>query len=247
MQDNIPHKRVLDIITKIKKVLRRARRFGDEEMLERIKSWEARLEEMKLTANKSAPPKENSKLPAPLRKALKEMADESYVAVVLGELAEAAEAMSAEAIERDEDEDEEDVIPYELDWASGVEHFQDKTPKQMWTHLGLEDRIPGLNDMQDPNGLVDPWMPAAWDRLVEANKVVPLFPFWHQVVGIAQLMNQVIHGRPTLLMDGVGVGKTLQLVGTIALYAQYYEFFKQNKCFPGAYCTSFLFFQLASH
>lgn len=171
------------------------------------------------------------------------MADESYVAVVLGELAEAAEAMSAEAIERDADEDDEDVLPYEVDWASGVEHFQDKTPEEMWAHLGLEDRIPGLNDQQDPNGLVDPWTAgSAWNNLVESNKVVPLFPFWHQVVGIAQLMHQVIRGRPTLLMDGVGVGKTLELVGVIALYAQYYEFFKKNKRFPGAYGTSVLFF-----
>lgn len=248
MADDIPHKRVLDVITKIKKVLRRARKFGDPDIMDCIKSWEDRLEEMKLTASKNAPPKANSKLPAPLRKALKELAEASYVAVVLGELAEAAEAMSAEALDRDaDDDDDEDVAPYVLDWDTGVEHFQDKTFAQMWHHLGLDDHIPGLNDKQDPNGLLDPWAPndKEWDVLLQRNKVIPLFPFWHQVVGIAQLMDQVIRGRPTLLMDDVGVGKTLQVVGAIALYAQYFEYFKVNKHFPGAYSTSFQYFIIA--
>lgn len=205
-------------------------------MIARVKEWGERLEEMKLTASKKAPPKADSKLPPPLRKALKELAEESYVVVVLGELAEAAEAMTSGDGPLDEDDEDEGVSPYILDWDTGVEHFQSYTPEQLWTHLGLADGVlPGFNTLQDPNGIVDPWQVNEWKALVEKGKVTPLEPFWHQIVGIAELADRAIAGKPTLLMDEVGVGKTLQVVGLNSVYAQYHDYYKLNKCFPGNY------------
>lgn len=235
----MPHKKVVELIGKIKSILTRSRRFGDKEVVARMEEWSEKLAEMRLTASKNAPLEADSKLPAPLRKALKELASESYVVVVLGELAEAAEALSEEAFERDDDDYDEMVTPYEVgDWASGVEHFQTWSLEQLWRYLGFRDEILGLNTLQDPNGLVDPWDEKAWADLVARNKVTDLFPFWHQVVGIAELITRTLDGKPSLLMDDVGVGKTLQIVGLIAVYAHYFETHKRTGKFPGAFGTS---------
>ncbi|KAM5530103.1 hypothetical protein V8D89_016232 [Ganoderma adspersum] len=236
LPDDMPHKKVVELIGKIKNLLTRSRRFGDEAVVDRMEEWSEKLAEMRLTASKNAPLEADSKLPAPLRKALKELASESYVVVVLGELAEAAEALSEEALERDDDDYNEMVTPYEVgDWASGVERFETWSLEQLWRYLGFRDEILGLNTLQDPNGLVDPWDERPWADLVARNKVTELFPFWHQVVGIAELITRALNGKPSLLMDDVGVGKTLQIVGLIAVYAHYFETHKRTGKFPGAF------------
>ncbi len=55
------------------------------------------------------------------------------------------------------------------------------------------------------------------------------------VPGIAELIGRSIDGQPTLLMDDVGVGKTCQVLGLIATYAQYYDYHKKHGRFPGKF------------
>ena len=74
LPEDLPHKRVVELITKIKNQLVRARKFGDKETVAQVELWEQKLQEMRDIANKTGPPPTDSKLPAPLRKALKEMA-----------------------------------------------------------------------------------------------------------------------------------------------------------------------------
>ena len=240
LPDDVPHKRVIELINKIKSALKHGCKFGDKVNSARVAEWEAQLEEMKLIASKTAPPHAaDSKLPAPLRKALKALAEEAVVIVVLGELAEAEESM---LVGDSDDEDDCGASPYDtVDWATGVEFFQNHTPADMWRYLGMPDGvIPGFNLLQDPNGILDPTQEKEWSALVQSGGVTELAPFWHQIVGIAQLTHNALKGQPTLLMDEVGVGKTMQVVGFIATYPQYFDFHNRHGKFPGNFSKRFV-------
>ena len=56
----------------------------------------------------------------------------------------------------------------------------------------------------------------------------PLAPRWHQLVGIVKIVMQAFKGEPLMLMDEVGVGKTLQLVGAIATLTFFRDFYEKK-------------------
>ena len=101
-----------------------------------------------------------------------------------------------------------------------VEEFEKKSMDEMWTYLGLPKKIPLLVEEVDPSGAMDSWHrePKVWEDFKASGSTVPFAPRWHQLVAIAKLMEQVLAGRSTMLMDSVGVGKTLSVIGTIVMY-----------------------------
>ena len=105
----------------------------------------------------------------------------------------------------------------------------------LWAFLGCEGHIPGFNDIEDPNGTIDPWNITAWSKFRAQGSPRPLAPQWHQLVGMARMMERVLVGAPVLLMDSVGVGKTMQVVGVICLYNHFRRHFAKYKRFPGAF------------
>lgn len=156
------------------------------------------------------------------------MADEKRVAALIVDVRDAMEQFVTVEDDEIEQMDEEE----EIEWESGVEAFQTKSIDDMWKYLGLPGAIPLFNSESDPDGVVDPWSDE-WAQFAASDKAEKLVPRWHQLVGMAKLMERCIEGEPVMLMDEVGVGKTMQIVGAIALYAIYREYFAMHGKFPG--------------
>jgi len=56
------------------------------------------------------------------------------------------------------------------------------------------------------------------------------------------MLENVFDGKATLLMDGVGLGKTMQAVGTIACLSYYHEYYQQKGDYPGHFGGFRIFF-----
>ncbi|EJF58184.1 hypothetical protein DICSQDRAFT_25821, partial [Dichomitus squalens LYAD-421 SS1] len=126
-------------------------------------------------------------------------------------------------------------------WETGVEEFQEYNTDALWGALGLADTrlLPSFNPVQDARDdaseRVDPWDTENWASFLASGEGVKLEPRWHQLVGLVKIMRHVIEGKPLLLMDQVGVGKTLQIVAAITTYGLFHRYFQTHKKFPGAY------------
>jgi hypothetical protein len=123
------------------------------------------------------------------------------------------------------------------DWKSGVEEYDKRSEDELWEDLGLpEKKLPFFQTRSDPDAVVDPWSEDGQQWLDNpASPAQNLTPRWHQLVGILRLIDRVLDGRPVMLMDGVGVGKTMQAVGLIACLAHYMEHYRKRGKFPGKF------------
>lgn len=54
------------------------------------------------------------------------------------------------------------------------------------------------------------------------------------------MLERAFEGEPVLLMDGLGLGKTLQVLGVITCLAWYREYYERKKAFPGHFGESSL-------
>lgn len=120
-------------------------------------------------------------------------------------------------------------------WSEGVEDLNGFTEDQLWEKLGLPDKkIPFFQEWTDPDALIDPWSAEGQTWLKDSTKGQhPLKPRWHQLVGIYRMLQRIFENKPVLLMDGVGLGKTMQAVGAIACLTYYRKHFEVKKQFPG--------------
>ena len=140
---------------------------------------------------------------------------------------------------------ERDYIDYGCykvqDWEEGVDQYRNSTTEDLCTALGIScvnghPRIPGLQEDIDPTGKLN-----SWENLEEflaakaAGKLIPLEVKWHQMVGIHKMITNAFEGKPVLLMDEVGVGKTLQVIATILMLANFRDYYDQNHNFPGSF------------
>lgn len=131
--------------------------------------------------------------------------------------------------------------PLDLDWHEGTEELSELSEDQLWTGLGLKDtkELPLFQSYTDPDGTIDPWSDEGEKWLAsEENPREVLRPRWHQLVGIYRMLERAFEGEPVLLMDGVGIGKTFQVIGFISCMAFYHHFFKKNGKFPGSFGMS---------
>jgi hypothetical protein len=140
--------------------------------------------------------------------------------------------VEAEAVPRlDLDFDSADI-----EWSEGVEELKDKTVDELWDMLGCPNKqLPFFNQLQDVDGSHDPWVEAEKAWFSDSKNVEPLVPRWHQLVGILKMVKNAFCGRPVLLMDSVGLGKTLQITGAVAVLAFYREYYKKHGFYPGMF------------
>ena len=144
-----------------------------------------------------------------------------------------------------EEDDEPIAVPvceFDLDnWESGVEQFQDWSPERLWRVLGRDEQtLPYFNRYEQPGGQLDPWSNEfeEWlqtQRASDSPEWRELNPRWHQLVGILKMLINTFEGRPVLLMDEVGIGKTMQVLGYIAMHAFLYEAHKAHGRYPGLF------------
>jgi hypothetical protein len=173
-------------------------------------------------------------LPKALREALELLASEHTVMQLA--------ALVQQQLGEIDPEDSDPAPPLDLDappnfeWSSGVEEFTKMSMGELWIAIGVpKGLLPYFNKEQDPLGIHDPW--DTEDRAWFRNKLnlEPFQPRWHQLVGIYKMLQRAFMGLPILLMDEVGLGKTLQVTAVFAVLSYYRDFYSKNKSFPGTF------------
>ncbi|KAI0037453.1 hypothetical protein FA95DRAFT_1506960 [Auriscalpium vulgare] len=120
------------------------------------------------------------------------------------------------------------------EWTTGVDQYKDYTVEQLWQALGITTgQLPFFHPKVDLEGSKTPSLDRAWFE--EEGNGVPLVPHWHQLVGICRMLDCAFEGKPVLLMDDVGLGKTLQVIGFFAMLAWYREERRQDRPYPGQF------------
>ncbi|KAG2335631.1 hypothetical protein BDR05DRAFT_898054 [Suillus weaverae] len=210
--------------------------FKDKETAEKLDARRDQVNTM-LAAAKKDPTKAESiaRLPKSLRDALDKLATEEEVK----ELEILIESTLGAMVSPDGDEV---VIDFTenidvSDWKSGVEEYNECSEDDLWEHLGFpEKKLPFFQTRTDPDAAIDPWSEGGQQWLDNPqSQAQNLAPRWHQLVGILRLIDRVLDGRLVMLMDGVGVGKTMQAVGLIACLAHYREHYRKHGKFPGKF------------
>ncbi|KAG2340584.1 hypothetical protein BDR05DRAFT_889519, partial [Suillus weaverae] len=124
-------------------------------------------------------------------------------------------------------------------WFEGMEQYNNRSEDNLWTILGLlEKQIPFFNLLHDPYGNCDPWTEDGQAWLKEKRK--PLALHWHQLVGLIKMVKNAFCGIPVLLMDEVGLGKTIQVTALIAVLSFYCELNAMHNHFPSKIGRSLL-------
>ncbi|KAI0363031.1 hypothetical protein BV20DRAFT_916401, partial [Pilatotrama ljubarskyi] len=118
------------------------------------------------------------------------------------------------------------------DWKEGVEEYRELDVADVQRAFALPTpHLPFFNKKQDLAAVHAPWSPEGREAL-KAPEATELRPFWHQWIGILKLVDNMMHGRSTLIMDQVGVGKTMQAVGLIAMYEWLRRYHAQHHRYP---------------
>ncbi|KZT64657.1 hypothetical protein DAEQUDRAFT_655322, partial [Daedalea quercina L-15889] len=124
----------------------------------------------------------------------------------------------------------------EIKWLSGVEEYQDVNMDTLWAYIGRQKEwsIPFFNTKEAVTGTFNPWFEDSIKAMVHDN-TIPLTLCWHQLVSIIKMVDNILHGHPTLLMDSVGIGKTMQVIGLICILAYFHEYYDKHHQFPSKY------------
>lgn len=178
-------------------------------------------------------------LPKPLREALQFLASNKEIdhltALLQDQLAQAdprtcVEVEPAPVLDLDLD------LPPNIDWSEGVEEFNSMSEDELWFMLGLPDKaVPFFNTHYDPDDNHDPWTHDGreWFKIPGNGKSLILR--WHQLVAVLKLLINAFADKGTLLMDDVGLGKTIVNAAYIAILSFYREYYEVHKRFPGCF------------
>lgn len=130
-----------------------------------------------------------------------------------------------------------------LDWSSGVEELQTKTEDELYKLLGFEDKkVPFLASEidEDTDIGVQAYEGENEDDTVPVAQIAkkPLRLKWHQLVGLVKLTQCALTSKTVLLMDTMGMGKTLQVLALFSVLAYYRRFYNKTKRYPGMWGES---------
>ena len=173
-----------------------------------------------------------------LREALKYLATQTEVKTLLQQLADQIELHKGRA----EDPIELDLEPEDpMDWEEGVENLRSKTEDELYEMLGFKDRkIPFFVSEIDTETDIGAQFRENEDD-TEDNVSAPQAkkqPFalkWHQLVGVTKMVQCALTSQPVLLMDDVGLGKTVQVLAFFAIVAYYRQFHSETRRYPGTW------------
>ncbi|KAG1891850.1 P-loop containing nucleoside triphosphate hydrolase protein [Suillus fuscotomentosus] len=209
-------------------------RYGDQESLKQLSEQQEMLHDLLQGLEIDVKDGNKCRLPKPLRQALSFLATQQDITLLTASIHDQLKlcdpnATPAESIP-ELDLDATDDCDYK--WSEGVEEYSSLSEDDLWTILGLpEKQIPFFNLLQDPYGHYDPWSEGGQTWVKDNGE--PLALRWHQLVGLVKMVKNVFFGMPVLLMDEVGLGKTIQVTALIAVLSFYREFYTMHNCFPG--------------
>ncbi|KAG1737029.1 P-loop containing nucleoside triphosphate hydrolase protein [Suillus lakei] len=224
----------VEVLTKI------LTRYGDKESLKNLAEQRETLSDVLHSLGIDHKGQNQLRLPKPLRDALRFLASEKDITLLAASIQEQLKFCDPDAETADSvpefNPDGEDTCDFE--WSEGVEEFKDMSEDDLWTLLGIpEQRLPFFNALQDPYGNHDPWTDEGEEWLKDSGERLALR--WHQLVGVAKMVQNAFAGVPILLMDEVGLGKTIQITALIAVLAFYREYYMTHRRFPGKIGKSF--------
>lgn len=174
-------------------------------------------------------------LPKALRDALANLAKGDRVREVDEAIQAALETLSPEGLDTVEIPEGPTVDLSE--WREGVEDLRALSEDQLWEQLGFPNKaLPFFQEWTDPDAMIESWTDAGekWLQTADGGRE-RLVPRWHQLVGILRMLQRGFDRQPVLVMDGVGIGKTLQAIGLIACLAFYRNHFEKHGHFPGIF------------
>ena len=175
-------------------------------------------------------------MPKPLRCALALLATQRQVDLLTHSLTEELAILSTRGESGDTSALERNLDLPELDWSEGVEEYKSCTTDDLWDILGIpEHSIPFFNPRHDPDSQCDPWTEEGVAWFKDPSNGEPLMLRWHQLVGVVKMVENAFSGNPVLLMDGVGLGKTIQMAAFIAILAWYRDHFATHGRFTGKF------------
>lgn len=182
----------------------------------------------------------STELPKVIRDSLDKLAKESQVRDIEHALLATLEMMSPSDGEDSVEIPEGEAVDLS-NWREGVEDLRHLSEHELWQQLGFEDKkLPFFQEWTDPEAGIDPWSDDGEKWLAtQVGHRKPLVPRWHQLVGILRMLQRAFDGQPILVMDGVGIGKTLQAIGFIACLAYYRSYFSSHARFPGHFSESY--------
>ncbi|KAI6097725.1 P-loop containing nucleoside triphosphate hydrolase protein [Pisolithus croceorrhizus] len=223
-------------IRKLTTAIRLLKQYGDTASIEQFQDRKRQLQDI-LAAQGATKDGNKERIPKVLRDALAKLATEQQARRLQAEIAKFLEDL--------DDEDADDTVEFEEnninlaqaveDWKEGVEQYKRYSMDDLWNMLGLRDvkRIPDFQEKIDTDGSCQPWTENGAQWLSTSPEAVPLRINWHQLVGIVHMVDRALSGLPVLLMDEVGVGKTMQAVGLIGTLSFFREFYARHGHFPG--------------
>ncbi|KAK7677244.1 hypothetical protein QCA50_019838 [Cerrena zonata] len=211
------------------------RQFGDIESQAQIHEYRDKLTDIRLALSIDMQGKTIHKISPALRQSLMLLSKQEDVDRMDAEIAEEIINLSKDSV---------DIPVLTLDsidlkdWESGVEKYQTMNSEAICALLGIspDGTLPHFNNYIDAVGIRDPWIDDSLhnEALDDPDRKL-LRPHWHQLVGMLKMLDSAFAGGPILLMDGVGLGKTLQVIGVIALLAYYRKTKQDTGQFPGIF------------
>ncbi|GJE96699.1 DEAD/DEAH box helicase [Phanerochaete sordida] len=176
------------------------------------------------------------------RKKAKEMTDETFRMIVqmtdtrqLDDARQALDAALEEPIDDDNYNPIEDGKPMDS-WNLDAEvgHISCRSKPEIYVSLGIPtERLPCFSGWRDPDRCHDTWTEA--EDPAPADHKVPAELKWHQVVGLRRLAEAMMARKSLLVLDEVGVGKTLQVLALIAYRILCLRSLEKHGRLPGSF------------
>ena len=110
----------------------------------------------------------------------------------------------------------------EFDIEGDLEHYKKHEGQQLLDEIhGYKETdgvIWGMNKFQDETACYTPWDKedeAVHFFSTESPTRTPIQFSWHQIVGVHKILGHMVRKEAVLLLDSVGVGRTLQALGVM--------------------------------
>lgn len=131
-----------------------------------------------------------------------------------------------------------------VEWSEEQNEYDGMSVEVLAKALGIEESkgvpiIPGLAEFLDiANNYSEKANPVEFRKACETHgHTIRLNVREHQLAGIHKILSNAFLGRGLLLMDEVGLGKTLQLIAAMIIMVAFREHFLKTGDFPGDFRT----------